>query len=565
MLKDNYIKIFEDSFKRNWHKPALHDYTSGHESTYEQMSLSIARHHILFKNMGICRGDRIALCGKNSSRWAVTYMSVLTYGAVIVPILDEFTPHDITHVLNHSECRLLFCDEDIFLKLNTQDLPTVEGVLALETRWAMWQPEGGKFKRVIASINAHFKRTYPNGFTQDDIRYAERGNDSLAAISYTSGTTSMTKGVMISGNAIVGNVMFGIDNYEKILGKKLISTLCVLPLSHTYATAFNLLVQLAAGAKITMLGRIPSPNIVTRACKEVRPTILCFVPLVMEKIYKLKIKPTVEKPLMRKLLGMPLVGRLIYRQIGRKLYSLFGGAAYDIIIGGAALNPETEAFFCKTGLPITVGYGMTECAPLISYSYHKQFVPQSVGRPLPGLMEVRIDRASPDDATGEIMVRGENVMLGYYRNDEATAAAFTEDGWMHTGDLGYIDSDGNIFIKGRSKTMFLGSNGENIYPEAIESKLANLPLVAECIVVQSKGRLVALVYPDYATAEKMHLEADKMPQVMNDNLKTLNSMLARYEYVSSIIIAKEMFPMTPKRTVKRYIVEKAFAEGAYSY
>ncbi len=560
MLKENYIKIFEQSFINNWDKPALHDYTTGHESTYEQMCLSIARHHILFEYMGISQGDKIALCGKNSSRWAVTYMSAITYGAVIVPILDEFTPTDITHIINHSESRLLFCDDDIFRKLNPKDLPSVEGVLALETRWALWQPEGGKFKRVIASINAHFRRRYPDGFGPDNIKYADRDNDQLAVISYTSGTTSLTKGVMISGNALAGNVLFGIDNYERILGKKLVATLCVLPLSHTYATAFNLLVQLASGARITMLGRIPSPNIVIKACKETRPTILCFVPLVMEKIYKMKIAPMIKKPLMSALLETPLIGPLVYRAIGRKLYAAFGGAAYDIIIGGAAFNPDIEAFFHKTGLPFTVGYGMTECAPLISYSYHKQFIPGSVGRPLPGIMEVRIDKETPDAPTGEIMVRGENVMLGYYKNEEATTAAFTDDGWMRTGDLGYMDDNGNIFIKGRSKTMLLGSNGENIYPEVIESKLDNLPLVAECIVLQRGERLVALVHPDYSTAEQMKLEKAKIPQIMDDNLKTLNSMLARYEQVSAILISEDPFPMTPKRTVKRYLVEKAFAE-----
>ncbi len=560
MLKENYIKIFEESFKKNWNKPALHDYISGHESTYEQMCLSIARHHILFKYMDISQGDRIALCGKNSSRWAVTYMAAITYGAVIVPILDEFTPNDITHIINHSESRLLFCDEEIFDRLNPKDLPSVKGVLALETRWALWQPEGGKFKRVIASINAHFKRLYPDGFAPDNVKYADRGNDQLAVISYTSGTTSLTKGVMISGNALTGNVLFGIDNYERILGKKLVATLCVLPLSHTYATAFNLLVQLASGARITMLGRIPSPNIVIKACKETKPTILCFVPLVMEKIYKVKIAPVIKKPLVSALLKTPVIGSLMYKAIGRKLYAELGGSAYDIIIGGAAFNPDIEAFFHKTGLPFTVGYGMTECAPLISYSYHKQFVPGSVGRPLPGLMEVRIDKETPDAPTGEIMVKGENVMLGYYKNEEATSAAFTGDGWMHTGDLGYMDADDNIFIKGRSKTMLLGSNGENIYPEVIESKLDNLPLVAECIVLQKGTRLIALVHPDYPTAEQMRLDKAKIPQIMNDNLKTLNSMLARYEQISSILISENPFPMTPKRTVKRYLVEKAFAE-----
>ncbi len=561
MLKENYIKIFEESFKANWDKPALHDYIGGHESTYEQLALSIARHHILFKNMGIAQGDRIALCGKNSSRWAATYMSVLTYGAVIVPILDEFTPTDITHILNHSESRLFFCDEEIFKKLNSNDLPSIEGVLSLESRWALWQPEGGKFKRVIASINAHFRRKYPDGFTPDCVRYPERGNDQIAAISYTSGTTSLTKGVMISGNALAGNIMFGINNYERVLGKKLKATLCVLPLSHTYATAFNLLVQLASGAKVTMLGRIPSPNIVIEACKQVKPTILCFVPLVMEKIYKMKIQPIIEKPHIAFLLKVPVVRDLIYKSIGRKLYKSFGGTAYDIIIGGAAINPDVEQFYYRTGLPFTVGYGMTECAPLISYAYHESFVPTSVGRALPGFMEVRISRENPDDPTGEIQVRGENVMLGYYKNEEATQKTFTEDGWLRTGDLGYIDENGNIFIKGRSKTMVLGSNGENIYPEAIESKLGNLPLVSDCIVLQYKKRLVALVYPDYAMAESMGLDENKIKQVMEDNLKTLNSTLARYEYVSSLEIVKEQFPMTPKRTIKRYIVEQQYADS----
>ncbi|HIS34773.1 MAG TPA: AMP-binding protein [Candidatus Avirikenella pullistercoris] len=552
MIKENFIKLFENSFKENWDKPALYDYLTGIEKSYGEMATKIARLHALYEKLKIRPGDKIALSGKNSSSWAIVFMATVTYGAVIVPVLEEFNHNDITHVLNHSDSLLLFCDVSIYKKLNLRDIPNIKGIISLEDMTVLEQRQGGELKRVVASVNALMRRKYPNGFSAQNIKYIDRDNSELAMISYTSGTTSLTKGVMLSANNLAGNTMFGINNYAK-LGVKLTSSLCVLPLAHTYATAFNLLVQLVAGAKITFLGKIPSPNIVIEACRKVKPTLLFFVPLVMEKIYKIKIVPLLENKYFAFALRLPIIGKMLYRMIGRKMYKAFGGKTEDIIVGGAAFNPEIEAFFHKTGLPFLVGYGMTECAPLISYIHHSEFVPTSVGKVLPGIMEVRISKEHENDEIGEIQVRGENVMIGYYKDEEATRNTFTEDGWLKTGDLGMIDKEGNIYIKGRSKTMLLGPSGENIYPEAIESKLGNMPLVAECIVVQNGTRLEAWVYPDYDTAEQIHLDPDKIPTIMEDNLKTLNSMLAKFERISAIKIAPEPFPKTPKRTIKRYM------------
>lgn len=559
MITENYIKLFESSFKTNWDKEALCDYTTDSTMTYAQMCIAIARLHIVLERMGIKQGDKVAISGKNSSYWAVSCLAALTYGCCTVPILDEFTAADMTHILNHSESKILFCDNDIYKRLNNNDLPQLKGVISLSSRKPLHQPEGGELKRVMASVNAIFRTRYPNGYKPENIEYAKRDNSEIAILSYTSGTTSLTKGVLLSGNSIASNILFAYNTYNGN-GMPLKSTLCVLPMAHSYAITFSLFAQMVSGAKVTMLGRIPSPNIVTEACQKISPTILCFVPLVIEKIYKLKILPLIKKPIVAWALRSPILGDVIHRAIGRRMIKLFGGVN-EIIVGGAAVSAECEAFFIRCGLPFTVGYGMTECGPLISYISYKDFVPTSAGKILPGVMEIKIEREHQSDHIGEIMVRGENVMQGYYKDEEATLAVLDKDGWLKTGDLGTIDASGNIFIRGRSKTMLLGSNGENIYPEAIEAKLINLPLISECMIIQRKKGLEALVYPDYNTAERMQLNLDKLPQIMEDNRKTLNSMVARYETVSSIKIVETPFIKTPKKTVKRYIVEQQYSDA----
>lgn len=564
MLKENLVELYEESFKKNWDKKAVKDYISARELTYGQYAEEIEKLHLLFKESEINIGDSIAVSGKNSIAWSLIYMSAITYGAVIVPVLDEFHPKDITHIINHSDAKLLFCDDDIWSKMHFQDFEKLLGVISLIDGRILEHTSAIDFKTIFDNVAERFKLLHPNGFKPESVKYLIRDKNDLALLCYTSGTTSLTKGVMLSYNNLCGNVIFARDNYKN-REITLQSTLCVLPLAHTYGAAFNLLVQLQWGAKITFLGKIPSPNIILEACKEAKPTLLFLVPLVFEKIYKNKIEPIIKKPIVATLLNTPIIGDFIYKMIGKKIYKTLGGSSlYEVIIGGAAINAEVEAFFYRAKFPFLVGYGMTECAPLISYRNHKSFVPTSVGLALPNLMEVRITKENPTDEIGEIQTRGENVMLGYYKDPEVTVASFTEDGWLKTGDLGEIDADGNIYIKGRSKTMLLGTSGENIYPEPIESKLANMPFVSECIIVQHRSRLEAWIYPDVETKEKMDISDKKLVEIMNDNRKTLNNSLARFEAISNIHISQNPFPKTPKRTIKRYetiaIIEKEYAD-----
>ena len=561
MLKENYIKIYEDSFIRNWSKPALYDYLSKKRMTYGEMAAAIMRLHTLFRELHIQEGEKIALIGKNSSAWAIVFLAVNTYGGVIVPILDEFNPVDIVHILKHSEARLLFADEDIARKIDTTGISGLTGIVSLNGFSVLKEHDGSELQKIHDTLDGIIRKKYKSGYKPSHIRFAKRSNAELAMISYTSGTTSFTKGVMLSYNNLAGNVVFGIRNYRE-LGVKLERSLCVLPLAHTYGLAFSLLVHLAEGAEVTFLGKIPSPRIVTEACQAVRPNLLFFVPLILEKIYQAQIRPLIQKPAIAAALRIPLLNTLIYRAIGRKVYKALGGRAEDIIVGGAALNPEVEAFFYKTRLPFLVGYGLTECAPLVSYIHHPLFVPTSVGKALPNLMQVKILKERSHDNIGEIVVKGENVMMGYYKDPEATKKAFTADGWLRTGDLGEIDRDGNIYIKGRSKTLLLGPSGENIYPEAIESKLANLPYVAECLVVQNGGgRLEGWVYPDYDAMKEAGIEPDQAEKAMRQNLESLNQKLARYEQLNTIRIASEPFPKTPKRTIKRYQAEERIRQN----
>ncbi|MEG1635109.1 MAG: AMP-binding protein [Rikenellaceae bacterium] len=552
MFRENLVELYEESFKENWEKEAAKDYISSRQLTYGEYAAEIEKLHILYKEAGINIGDSIAVSGKNSIAWSLIYMSALTYGAVIVPILDEFHPKDITHIINHSDAKLFFCDDDLWAKINFHDFEKLYGVISLIDGKILDHKSTSDFNAIFHTIPNKFKAAHPNGFNRESVKYLVRDKNDLALLCYTSGTTSMTKGVMLTYNNLYGNVKFGRDNYQQ-RGITLKSTLCVLPLAHTYGAAFNLLVQLEWGAKITFLGKIPSPNIILEACKEAKPTLLFFVPLVFEKIYKNKIEPIIKKPFVARLLKTPLIGEMIYRVIGKKIYKILGGSSlYEVIIGGAAINSEVEAFFHRARFPFLVGYGMTECAPLISYRNHKEFVPTSVGLALPGIMEVRIDKENETDMTGEIQTRGMNVMLGYYKEPQITADSFTDDHWLKTGDLGETDASGNIYIKGRSKTMLLGTSGENIYPEPIESKLANMPFVAECIIVQHNNKLEAWIYPDIETKEKMSISDKKLIEIMNDNRKTLNHTLAKFEAISSINISQTPFPKTPKRTLKRY-------------
>ena len=550
MIEQRLIQIYQDSFRENWELPALTDYSKKHTLTYQDLSVEIAKLHIFLKECGIGHGDKIALVGKNTPQWCTVFIGVITYGAVLVPILQEFNPHDMHHIINHSESKLCFSSNRIWEHLELERLPSIRAAISLENFTVLAQQENEKIDEKLASVNDLYTRQYPNGLTREDVCYAANGNDELALINYTSGTTGFSKGVMLTGNNLAGNVVFGLRSHLHYRGSRALS---FLPLAHAYGCAFDFLTPLAAGSHITLLGRTPSPKILLKALSEVKPNLIICVPLILEKVYRKQIQPLVSKGAMRFALNIPIINDQIYAQIRKKLVDAFGGEFEEVIVGGAPLNGEVEAFLRKIKFPFTVGYGMTECAPLISYTPHREFQGGSAGRTLFGYVETKIDKADPNSNVGEICVRGEHVMQGYYKNEEATNAVLDKDGWLHTGDLGTIAPDGTIFIKGRCKTMLLGANGQNIYPEEIEAKLNNLPYVMESLVVERDGKLTALVFPDFETMDTDGVSSDELPNIMENNRKELNKIVAPYEQIARIQLHANEFEKTPKRSIKRYL------------
>ena len=493
MIKENFIKLYENSFRENWDLPCYTDYGEDVSYTYGQVAEEIARLHLLFKHCSLRRGDKIAVIGKNNARWCIAYMATITYGAIIVPILQDFNPNDVHHIVNHSESVFLFTSDNIWDNLEEEKLGDLRGVFSLTDFRCLHQRDGETIQRFIKHLDDEMHRAYPKGFQLEDIQYTTLSNDKVMLLNYTSGTTGFSKGVMLTGNNLAGNVTFGIRTELLKRGDKVLS---FLPLAHAYGCAFDFLTATAVGTHVTLLGKTPSPKIIMKAFEEVKPNLIITVPLVIEKIYKNTIQPLINKKGMKWALSIPLLDNQIYGQIRKKLIDALGGRFKEIIIGGAAMNPEVEEFFHKIKFPFTIGYGMTECGPLISYAPWNEFVPTSSGKIL-DIMEARIYKENPDAETGEIQVRGENVMVGYYKNHEATREVFTEDGWLRTGDLGTMDSNGNIFIRGRLKTMILSSSGQNIFPEEIEAKLNNMPFILESLIIERNKKLVALVYADY--------------------------------------------------------------------
>ncbi len=545
MIQQNFIKLYEESFKKNWELPALTDYNEANSYTYGQLAQEIAKLHLLFSELGIQKGEKISLVGKNHSSWSILFMATITYGAVIVPILQDFNPDSIGHIIRHSDSKLVFINHSVWQKLQQEQISVpvfeIPGFTLLKGDEATTARI--KFAEEI------FEQRYPDGFTKEDIKYAEVHNEEVICLNYTSGTTGFSKGVMITANNFAGNVTYADRLRLLFTGER---TLAFLPMAHVYGCAFDFLYALSAGVHITLLGVIPSPQNLIKALQEVKPKLIITVPLIFEKIYKKKILPITSKPIVKLLLTIPGINRLILGKIKQSLVKSLGGNFREVIIGGAAFNPEVEAFFHKIKFPFTVGYGMTECAPLISYDHHDDFIPTSCGSVLQDIMEARIDSSDPGTVPGEIQVRGENVMKGYYKNPEATAAAFTEDGWLRTGDSGIMKGQ-RLFIKGRIKTMILTANGQNIYPEEIESKLNSLPYVAESIVVLREFKLVALVYPDMAAVEAAQISRDKLIQIMNKNKGILNKLVAQYERISTIEIVDREFEKTPKKSIKRFL------------
>lgn len=550
MIEENFIKIYEKSFKENWDLPALTDYNTRETFTYGEVAEQIARLHLLFKYCQIRRGDKIALVGRNTPRWCIAFMATVSYGAIIVPILQDFNANDVQHIVNHSDSVLLFAGDLIWENLEVDKLSQLRATISLVDYTCLDQRDGECITQCLGDMDKLFKKAYPKGFTRDDVRFAELTNDKVILINYTSGTTGFSKGVMLTGNNLGGNVCFGISSKLHFSGSKCLS---FLPLAHAYGCAFDLLVPLAVGTHITLLGKIPSPKILLKALEEVKPNLIICVPLILEKIYRKQILPMLNKRPLKWALNVPLLDSRIYGQVRKKLVDAFGGRFEQVIVGGAPLNAEVEAFLHRIKFPFTVGYGMTECGPLISYTHHSEFIPRSSGRILEGYMQVKIDSSDPELIPGEICVRGENVMAGYYKNQEATEKMIDKDGWLHTGDMGTVNNDDTIFIKGRYKTMILGASGQNIYPEEIESKLNNMPFIMESLVIEKDGRLVALVYPDYEAVDDYGIANEDLPVVMEEIRKNLNKEVAPYEQIAKIHLYPTEFEKTPKRSIKRYL------------
>ena len=549
--EENLIKIYENSFRKNWELEAVTDYGTSVTLTYGQMAERIAYLHLLFERAGIQVGDRIAVMGKNNSNWVTTYLATMTYGAVIVPILQDFKANDAIHIINHSESKLLFITDLIWENIDVDQVPDLQAVISLNTMDLIVTGLPKQQAVDKMTIEEMFAEKYPNGFTKDDVHYIERSNAELASINYTSGTTGFSKGVMTPMNALAGNIVFGLTTKLVYQGCRHVA---FLPLAHAYGCAFDFLACLAAGGHSYLIGRTPSPKILMKAFAEVKPTVILSVPLILEKIYKKMIQPQISKKPISWVLKMPLLDKVVLNKIRETLMNAFGGEFSQIIIGGAPLNAEVEAFLRRIKFPVTVGYGMTETAPLISFTPWDRFRSQSCGQVLKGFMEARI--ANPDaDGVGEIQVRGENVMVGYYKNEQATKDSFTADGWLRTGDLGVIDEDGYIYIKGRCKTMLLGPSGQNIYPEEIEAKINNMPYVLESLVLQKDTRLVALVCPDFEAVDADKLTQEQLEVVMEENRKLVNAELAAYEQINELRIYTHEFEKTPKKSIKRFLYE----------
>lgn len=546
----SFNSLIEQSIIKNWELDALTDY-KGATLQYRDVARKIEKLHIIFQNSGIDKGDKIAICGRNSSNWAVVFLATLTYGAVAVPILHEFMPDQVHNIVNHSEAKLLFVGDMVAPTIKEEEMPHLEGILFIPD-FSVLVSRSEKLTYAREHLNEIFGHKYPKYFRQEHVNYyKEESPEELLLINYTSGTTGFSKGVMIPARALWSNYDFatGVLGDKVSRGDNIIS---ILPMAHMYGMMFEFLFEFLIGCHIYFLTRIPSPAIIAQAFAEVKPAVIIAVPLVIEKIIRKKVFPKIQNNLMKLLLNMPVVSKKVNQKICEEVKNAFGGRFYEIIVGGAAFNQEIEHFLHKINFPYTVGYGTTECAPIIAYSDYNDFVPGSCGKAVVH-MQVEIESSDPQNIPGEIIVKGLNVMLGYYKNEEATNQVLDSNGWYHTGDLGIMDKDGNIFIKGRSKNMLLGSNGQNIYPEEIEDKLNSLALVGESIVLQREEKLVALVHPDMEEAESMGFSIDDIQKVMTQNLQTLNEMMPGYSKVSDIILHEEEFEKTPKKSIKRYL------------
>ena len=547
----SFNSYIEKSIIENWERDALTDY-KGATLQYHDVARIIEKLHIVFEQSGIKKGDKIALCGRNSSHWGVAFLATLTYGAVVVPILHEFTPDQVHNIVNHSEARLLFVGDIVAPTLNPDEMPALEAIVYLPD-FSLVISRNERITYAREHLNQMFGDKYPKFFRKEHVHYHVDQPEELALINYTSGTTGFSKGVMLPYRALWGNLDFALTKLgEKV--KPYTNMVSILPMAHMYGLAFEFIFPICHGIHIYYLTRLPSPSLIAQAYAEIKPSLVIAVPMIVEKIIRKRVFPKIQNNSVRLLLKMPVVNKKVKQMICEQVYNAFGGQAYEVIIGGAALNQEVEEFLKSIEFPFTVGFGATECAPLISYSDHAEFVPKSCGRAIYH-QEVKILSPDPENIPGEIVTRGTNVMLGYFKNEEATEQTLDKDGWYHTGDLGLMDADGNIFIKGRSKNMLLGSNGQNIYPEEIEDKLNSMAMVSECVVVQKGEHLIALVYPDMDEAQNMNFTEDDLANIMEQNRQELNSQLPPFSKIAQIILRQEEFEKTPKKSIKRYLYQ----------
>lgn len=551
---DDLLTVYQNSFRNYWALPALTEYGSQEILTYGEFARRIARIHIFYQQMGLRRGDKVALLGRNSVTWVTFFMATITYGATIVPILSDFNANDSQHIINHSEATLLIVANSIWETLDYEQLPMVRAVLSLDTRLVLAErPREGHptAEKAIRNLTRRFRAVYRNGFGPENISYEPTDKDAMAILNYTSGTTGFSKGVMLTYDNVAGNVMYGVESKLHYEGSRALS---FLPLAHAYGCAFDMLVPLATGSFVTIFGKTPTPVLLMKALSQVRPNLVVCVPLILEKIYRKMIVPMITRRAIRWALAVPFVDSAIYAKIRNRLVDAFGGCFEQVIIGGAPLNSEVEEFLCKIKFPFTVGYGMTECGPLISYTNWHEFVPTSCGHVMPN-MEVKISGSSnPEEIPGEICTRGQNRMTGYYKNPDATEAAIDTDGWLHTGDMGTV-TDGTIFIRGRYKTMILSASGQNIYPEEIEAKLNNMPYVNESLIVERGKGLTAIVYPDYDRMDTDKIDINALSPLMETNRVELNKLVAPYEKVDRIQLIPHEFEKTPKKSIKRYLYQ----------
>lgn len=546
----SFNSLIEQSIISHWDSDALTDY-KGITLQYKDVARKIEKLHILFENSGVEHGDKIAICGRNCASWAVVFLATLTYGAVAVPVLHEFTADQIHNIVNHSEAKLLFVGDVVATVIDPTKMSSLEGIVYIPD-YSLVVSRTDKLTYAREHLNELFGKKYPKAFRQQHISYyKEKDPSELALINYTSGTTGFSKGVMLPYRALWSNIDFAKGVLGKTI-KKGDNTISILPMAHMYGMSFEFLFEFLHGCHVFYLTRVPSPAIIAQAFKDVKPAIVIAVPLVIEKIIRKKVFPQIQNTKVKLLMKMPGVGKKVKKRICEQVYQAFGGNLYEVIIGGAALNQEIESFLKDIDFPFTVGYGATECAPIITYSDWHDFVPMSCGREVVH-MEVKIDSENPETVPGEILARGLNVMLGYYKNDEATAQTIDKDGWYHTGDLGLMDKGGNVFIKGRSKNMLLGPNGQNIYPEEIEDKLNSMTFAMESVVVQRDGKLVGLVHPDFDEVLAMGLSRDDLQSLMEENRVQVNANLSVYCKIAAIEIHDEEFEKTPKKSIKRYL------------